>query len=224
MIEYSLKIKIPLWLDVALAGPVLLYRLLRYGYTFRRIPLTRGLYAIVDAQDYHRLRQRKWQVQTGTCTYYATSTVFIKGKRRRIWMHRCLLNPPQGKVIDHINGNGLDNRRANLRVCTYAQNCCNRRLPATAASIYRGVTKSRTPDRPWLASIYVNYKKIKIGTYLSEIEAAKAYDRTARRYRGAFARANFPDECEKQGKNSKLNLTACIRRLRILPPRDKHSV
>jgi hypothetical protein len=103
-------------------------------------------------------------------------------------------NPFKGIVIDHINGNGLDNRRANLRICTYSQNNCNTKAKVKGASKYRGVSKSRKSDTPWQAKIYVRRKQIVLGFYKTQYEAALAYDSAARKHHRRFATLNFPDK------------------------------
>lgn len=88
------------------------------------IPLTQGMVAIVDDEDFPRISSVKWSVQKNCNTFYAKrNTPAINGKRQGIeLMHRWVLNPPVGKEIDHINGNGLDNRKINLRAVTHRQN------------------------------------------------------------------------------------------------------
>jgi hypothetical protein len=230
MATHTITIKLPPLLETILVAPLLLCRLLRYGYTFRRIPLTKGMYAIVDVRDYEFLRKREWHVQPGINTYYAITTIFIKGKRKRVSMHRYLLKSDFAKcdtqktiqsnlrgklVVDHINGNGLDNRRANLRFCTYAQNNCNKRIKAKGASKYRGVLKSRNSNKPWQAKIHINNKRIIIGLFKTQLEAALAYDSAARKYHGQFATLNFPAEKPKP------DIWQRIRKLRKLPAVEK---
>jgi len=100
-------------------------------------------------------------------------------------------------MIDHINGNGLDDRRANMRTCTNQQNMRNLRKRRSGSSIYKGVYYDKR-RRTWYARICHNGKNIHLGTFATEIEAARAYDRAARRLFGEFARLNFPDEVERR--------------------------
>jgi hypothetical protein len=107
-------------------------------------------------------------------------------------MHRCIIKVPPGMVIDHINHNGLDNRKANLRIATHAQNSRNtkKQRPKTASQ-YKGVPWNSTLKK-WRAQITLNGKRISLGCFEDEIQAAKAYDNAARKYHGAFAALNFP--------------------------------
>ena len=173
----------------------LAYRRLRYGYPFRRIPLTRGKYAIVDPQDYTRLSRHKWHA----VKHKAARTWYAKRTRPRSadkscfahLMHRCIIKVPPGMVIDHINHNGLDNRRANLRIATHAQNRRNtRKCRPKTASKYKGVTWNTTLNK-WRAQITINGKRLSLGCFQDEIQAAKAYDKAAQKLHGEFAALNF---------------------------------
>ncbi|MGB2863782.1 MAG: DNA polymerase I, partial [Sedimentisphaerales bacterium] len=175
---------------------MLLYRRLRYGYAFYRIPLTKGQYTIVDPDDYRRLSKHKWYatVRHGNGHYAVRSVTTKNSKRSRIYMHREVINVPDNLLVDHINHNKLDNRKANLRPATTAQNTRNqaKRQDRTFSSKYKGVTWRRDV-KCWQAKICVNVKPIYLGIFDSENRAAKAYDRAARRYHGEFAVLNFPE-------------------------------
>lgn len=122
-------------------------------------------------------------------TYYALrSGTTVRGERRRL--HALLLNPKKGIQVDHIDHNGLNNQRENLRACTNAENSCNQRK-RRSASKYKGVYHDRRAlARPWQASIKYNYRRIFLGYYVSEEAAAFAYNAAAKKYHGRFARLN----------------------------------
>ncbi len=154
------------------------------GEAVRYIPLGDGSFALVDAADYQWLSQYTWRPTGGG---YARARVGDK----RIFMHRLIMQPPPGKVVDHYNGNRRDNRRGNLRACTQGENNRNKRK-VRGVSRYKGV--SWYPDRhKWRAQIRHNGRIIRLGWFDDEIEAAWAYDRAAREYFGAFAYLNFPN-------------------------------
>jgi len=175
---------------------VLIYRRLRYGYAFRRIPLTKGKFAIVDPDDYYRLSEYKWFVSGGISNnFYAVRRGPNRNGLRRtvIRMHREVANTPDGMVCDHINGNSLDNRKANLRSATHMQNSWNtRKSSQSCSSKYKGVTFYKM-DQKWHAQISVNGKRIFLGTFEGEKEAAKEYDKAAKKYFGEFAKLNFKE-------------------------------
>jgi len=175
---------------------LLLYRKMRYGYSFRRIPLTRGMYAKVDPEDYPRLSRYKWYATSDKNRggkVYAERTVWEGGKKQRnILMHREILFGAEVKtrlLADHINGDGRDNRKANLRAATHRQNVWNTK--ARGKSKYKGVWQVKGSGK-WCARIKVNGRQRNLGRFDDEVEAAKAYDRAAKEECGEFARLNFP--------------------------------
>ena len=189
----SITITVPDRLGRFFIALVLLYRRCRYGYAFRRIPLTQDRFAIVDPQDYPRLSRYKWRLcrTKGKNVLYAERSVRLPGGRySRLLMHRQLIKAPEGYVIDHINGNGLDNRRANLRLATVAQNAWNSRK-RNPHSGYKGVCFASDKGL-WRAAIVCHGRRIHLGYFKDKITAAKAYDSAAIKYYGEFAKPNFP--------------------------------
>lgn len=160
----------------------------------REIKLTRGFVTIVDDEDYEWLNQWKWHVDPKGLTYYARRTIREGGKVKRIYMHRAILNSPQGVDTDHINHNGLDNRRCNIRVCTHQENTFNTN-GFKRKSKYKGVSKKVDYDRkkPYRACLKINGKQTLIGHFKTEKEAAIAYNEVVLRERGEFAILNIID-------------------------------
>ncbi|GAJ01158.1 unnamed protein product [marine sediment metagenome] len=153
------------------------------------IALTQGKVALVDDADFEWLNQWKWYAFKDPRVYYARRNSYENGKVCTIQMHRAILNPPLGSDSDHINGNGLDNRRTNLRVCTHAENCQNRRKPTGCSSRYKGVSwRKRT--RKWRAYIWINGRQKQLGCFDEEEEAARAYNKEALEQFREFAQLN----------------------------------
>ena len=180
---------------------MLLLRWVWYGYTFRRIKLANcDKYAIVDPCDFAELSRYTWLARHDGSNYIAIRLPALKSLERPVYMHRQImeleLNAKRSKlnvrlVIDHINGNPLDNRRANLRVVTMKQNSINRRKCKGCASVYKGVFWHKR-IRKWNVQLTVNGRKIHLGYFDDELEAVKAYDAAAKKYHGQFACLNFP--------------------------------
>lgn len=160
----------------------------------KEIPLTQGKVALVDDEDFGLLNKRKWffEPQKKSDTGYA-----VRSKRlstgKRVWerMHRLLLglDLEDKKKVDHINGNGLDNRKKNLRTCTKMQNAHNQKKRSNNTSGYKGVTKH---SGKWRAAIGFKMRYYHIGLYDTPEQAAKAYDKKAKELYGDFVRPNFP--------------------------------
>ncbi len=154
----------------------------------RYIALSKGKFAIVDKADYEWLSQYKWCVSIAGTKMYACR----REDGKTILMHRFIMNAPQDLVVDHIDGNGLNDRRNNLRLCTPTQNRYNCRV-WTGTSKYKGVYRDRKSGK-WVANICYKRRCIYLGAYDSEAEAARAYDRKAVELFGEFAYLNFPEE------------------------------
>lgn len=125
-------------------------------------------------------------------TWRITDRGYVRGSTggRREFLHRLIVAAMPGQLVDHINGDKLDNRRCNLRIATHAENMRNRRVSRSGV---KGA-KWKPRDRKWEASIKVNRRDIFLGHYQSKTEAMRAYDAAARFYHGPFARTNFPGE------------------------------
>jgi hypothetical protein len=155
------------------------------------LALPDGSYAQFDGADFDLVASRKWhrrRGKNGVC--YVAS---YEPGNKSIFLHRFLMNPEPGMVVDHRNSDGLDNRRSNLRICTPAENARNNRGRKNSHSIYKGVTRNRRGGK-WCAFIKDNGKRTYQGSFDTEVEAAKAYDAAALRLYGEFARLNFPEE------------------------------
>ena|SRR3990167_1812801 len=149
-------------------------------------------HTLIDDEDFPIISKYKWfAFHSGKRLKYALSTSrSFSGEK--IFMHRLILGFPE-KQIDHINCDGLDNRKSNLRLCTSQQNKWNQRKREIGSSRFRGVRKS-SKSNSWQAGITVSYKRMHLGSYKSEEDAARVYDRAANKYYGEFAYLNFPLE------------------------------
>lgn len=148
------------------------------------ISLTRGKIAIVDDEDFETVNSYRWYYNNSG---YATRE--FNGKA--IMMHRFILKAPPNLVVDHINWNGLDNRRENIRLCTTQQNNAHARTFKNNLSKLRGVSWYHWKGKPtWRARICFNKKLLFIGHYKTKEEAARGYNEAARRYFGEFAYQN----------------------------------
>lgn len=152
----------------------------------RAVPLSRGKFAMVDAEDYARVMRYSWYAEQHYGLWYAMR----KEGGRTVRMHREIMGAPGGKVVDHINHDGLDNRRCNLRVCTHRENIRNQRGQRGRSSRYKGVSLDGRLGK-WRAQLWHEGRHHYLGVYASEVEAARAYDAKARELYGAFAYLNF---------------------------------
>ena len=162
-----------------------------------KIQLSQGLAAIIDESDYPDVARFKWTVSRKNGKPYAVRRVHLgpiskyvyAGKM--VYLHSHLMSPAQGQVVDHINGNTLDCRRSNMRVCSSAENSRNRGRGKNNTSGYKGVAYTPKTGR-WRAHIMVNRKGIHLGYFSTPAEAARAYDAAATKFFGEFANLNFP--------------------------------
>jgi hypothetical protein len=159
----------------------------------KQIPLTKGQFALVDDEDFECLNQFKWHAIKCPTTYYACRKDYNKEtkKEKSLLMHRFILGLTDLKIQgDHIDHNGLNNQRYNLRPSTGAQNARNKKAIKGTSSDYKGVYWCKAMNK-WKATIKINQKSIHLGYFDDEIECAKAYDKKAIELFGEFAWLNF---------------------------------
>jgi hypothetical protein len=151
----------------------------------KQIELTQEKYAIVDDEDFEWLNKSKWHYDT---RYARRAGTYGFGK---IFMHREIARPGRA-VVDHINGNTLDNRKENLRICEQAENIKNKTIQKNSTSGYKGVSivKGKKRDK-WTAMISINNQMTYLGTFSTPEDAARAYDSAANENYGRFAKTNF---------------------------------
>jgi len=178
---------------------------------FVDIPLGPDRVAVVSHDDYERVSALNWIFRANYKKKdledeflnrggsledygYATSRPYVEGVRKTIYMHRFIVQPPKGMVVDHVDGNGLHNWRENLRIATYAEN--NRNRDITNSTGLRGVSKYWNKTRQiwrFSASITTDSERCWIGSFDTKEEAGQAYDQKALELHGEFGRFNFPD-------------------------------
>lgn len=152
------------------------------------VKCSRDLVAVVDDEDWPLVSRHRWQAHPIRSNY---GGFYVKCSKLG-YMHRAILRAPKGMLVDHIDGNGLNNRRSNLRLATRQQNCVNRRRGYTTRSGYRGVYPTDRPNRTWTVEITVNGRRYRLGRFDDKVAAAREYDALALEHFGEYAVLNFP--------------------------------
>jgi len=150
------------------------------------VRLTRGKSTLIDKKDLQLITGHNWRTQSCGGRWYAAGSV---GKEV-VLLHRFITNAPSDMEVDHIDGNGLNNTRANIRICTHAQNMANRKLSKNSRTGFNGVSVF---GKRYRAFIEVRGEKIYLGSFGNKIFAAKAYNRAAYKYFGQYATLNDVD-------------------------------
>lgn len=156
----------------------------------KKIKITKNKEVLVDDEDFDKVNQHKWYAHEAPSTCYARHDFSRKNK---VYMHRFILGLDKNDKydVDHIDGDGLNNQKNNLRKSLHYQNCCNQKLNIRNTTGYKGVCYF---DKKYIAYIQVNKKRKTLGYYDSLEEAAKVYDEAAKKYHKEFARLNFKKE------------------------------
>lgn len=167
----------------------------------KEIQLSRGYIALVDDEDFQRVSELSWHIREQQSRYakYAIANVKVNGKwvGKTVLLHRFILNLNDPNVIvDHIDSNGLNNTKSNLRICSNKENRRNsKKYKPSASSLYKGVHKhGRSGEKCWIATVTNDKKIIYRKAFYEEVDAARAYDDVARKYFGEFANTNFPED------------------------------
>lgn len=165
----------------------------------KEIKLTQGRVALVDDEDFELVNSRPWFAtkRSEKHCWYAIANFYTDKGRRSKAMHWFIMNPPPGFVVDHIDGNGLNNQRSNLRICPQARNVMNACKHRASVSRFKGVTPDRKRQGWWRAQIQVDKKKLHLGYCPTEEDAATLYNFAAYEHFGEFARMNVPAESHK---------------------------
>ena len=158
------------------------------------IPLTRGQVAIIDAEDWHLVKDYKWCAQWSQSKkgYYATSSKrTASGRYKTVWMHRLIMKAKGEVVVDHIDGHGLNNVKDNLRMVGHRENAINRRLRSDSTSKVPGVSFDKE-SKKWKVHIVINKKQVTIGRFKDYDDAVAARKAAEDEHYGEFARRTEP--------------------------------
>lgn len=152
----------------------------------KQLPLKDGKVALIDDEDFEWANQWKWSLRSRG---YVNRT---SGKKT-IWLHREIMKTPQGFDTDHINGDKLDNRKLNLRICTHSQNLMNQKLNSKNTSGFRGIVW-KPKRKKWQVQIKKNQKIYHGGYFKNKLEAVRVYNIKVKELFGEFARLNIIKE------------------------------
>jgi len=162
------------------------------GMNVGTIDLGDGRVALVDEEDFEEIARHTWRPLWSGSAWYVARSAKTGGRWQNVFMHRVITHAPRGVQVDHRNGDGLDNRRENLRLASSQQNARNRKHRSDSRLPFKGITfDPRSRFRPWRARITVAGANTASRSFATAEEAAREYDRMARERFGVFARLNF---------------------------------
>jgi len=149
---------------------------------------------LIDEDDREIVGKHTWHIRSDHGDFRAGTSIKVGGKYRTETLHRYIMEVPKGMSVDHINGNTLDNRKSNLRICKHSENCKNQKKRVNGiSSLYKGVNFRKDIGK-YQARISVDFKRLNIGAYAKEDTAARAYNVAAVKYHKEFARLNIIQE------------------------------
>lgn len=160
------------------------------------IPITKGYSTLIDDEDYERVSPFLWSANVMRNGVYVQRSIRENKRRVTVFLHRFILNAPRGVMVDHADGNPLNNTRANIRLCSASQNSANARFVRNETG-FRGVQFMNRPNyqsRPYSARLKWQKKYLFLGYFDTAVKAAEAYDAKAKEVFGEFARLNFSGE------------------------------
>ena len=151
-----------------------------------------GLFARVDDSDFERLSEFNWHLsRRKKSSFYVARTKYLGSRRStKVYLHREIMQPPEGKIVDHIDRDVLNNQRSNLRICTYSQNNCNLSPRKNVSSRFKGVSFCNTYKK-WLAVLSYDGKELLRKKYDTELEAVRSYNSACLKHHGEFALPNI---------------------------------
>ena len=151
------------------------------------VPLTRGYEAIIDTADVPLVEGRNWCADSRGHNLYARSSQSSNYVNVKTYMHRLIMGAELGESVDHISGDGLDNRRGNMRLVSHAENLRNQRVRVNNTSGLKGVSWNKRAGK-WVANIRVDGKSQYLGLFICPVEAHAAYCEASERLHGEFGR------------------------------------
>ena len=157
----------------------------------KKLELSRGKEALLDDEDYIIAKRYKWYAHYRRGKFYAATQLYDPATKTQslVSLHDVILWKPKGFIIDHINGDSLDNRRKNLRVCTYSENCQNTKIRKDNTSGVRGVNRKQGTEQ-WVARVSFKKKRFYLGTFDKKKDAIEAYNKKASELYGINAKLN----------------------------------
>jgi hypothetical protein len=166
-------------------------RKIRIAGDLAYVPLTKGLEAVIDASDVDLVEGFKWfaRIKKGATSYAVRRATDSDGRNLDVYMHRVIAQTPTEFDTDHVDGNGLNNRRSNLRYATKSQNMHNMRKRRDNTSGFKGVSWHKSSEK-WMARIRLNGEQHHIGSFTTLQAAHEAYSQVSSRMHGEYARAS----------------------------------